>query len=248
MPSPSSVFLSRPSRSGPPRWAVGGCSSRRPSSCSPGCSTTSTARSPCSPAGPRRWGAVLDAVADRLGDLAFVGTLLLAGAHPAACAAGAALMLLQEYLRARAAAAGMAEVGVVTVWERPTRIVVTAAFLAVGGLPRRPVAGPRRRGRGSASAPSACVQLAVAVRRRLRLGGADQAGDDRRRQPDERQATAGVRGAADEEQPRHRRARSTAAGTPPAHRWTTCRRSRRRATGCPARGRPACAPRATAPA
>ncbi len=75
------------------------------------------------------WGAVLDAVADRVGDLFFVLALLLAGAHPAVCAAGAALMLLQEYLRARAAGAGMTEVGVVTVWERPTRVVVTAGFL-----------------------------------------------------------------------------------------------------------------------
>ena len=36
-------------------------------------------------------------------------------------------------------------------------------------------------------------------------GRADQAGDDRRRQPDQRQPAAGVRRPADEEQPRHRR-------------------------------------------
>ncbi len=112
------------------------------------------------------WGAVLDAVADRLGDLAFVGMLLLAGAHPAACAAGAALMLLQEYLRARAAAAGMAEVGVVTVWERPTRIVVTAAFLASAaflGDPWPDLGAAVWVGLGTVG----LLQLAVAVRRRL---------------------------------------------------------------------------------
>jgi len=112
------------------------------------------------------WGAVLDAVADRLGDLAFVGMLLLAGAHPVACAAGAALMLLLEYLRARAAAAGMAEVGVVTVWERPTRIVVTSAFLASAALlgdPWPDLGAAVWVGLGTVG----LLQLAVAVRRRL---------------------------------------------------------------------------------
>jgi hypothetical protein len=34
----------------------------------------------------------------------------------------------------RAGAAGLSEVGVVTVWERPTRVIVTAAFLLCAGL------------------------------------------------------------------------------------------------------------------
>lgn len=80
------------------------------------------------------WGGVLDAVADRLGDLLFVATLLAAGAPGPVCAAGAGLMLLHEYLRARAAAAGMSEVGVITVWERPTRVIVTAVFLVAGAV------------------------------------------------------------------------------------------------------------------
>ena len=79
-------------------------------------------------------GEVLDAVADRVGDLLFLGVLLAAGAPLPVCALGGALMLLQEYLRARAAAAGMTDVGVVTVWERPTRVIVTAAFLASAAL------------------------------------------------------------------------------------------------------------------
>lgn len=77
-----------------------------------------------------RWGAVLDAVADRVGDLMMVLALGLAGAPWQVCVLGGALMFLLEYARARAAVAGMTEVGVVTVWERPTRVIVTAAFLA----------------------------------------------------------------------------------------------------------------------
>lgn len=43
-------------------------------------------------------------------------------------------MGLQEYARARAGNAGMGEVGVVTVWERPTRVILTAALLLGCGL------------------------------------------------------------------------------------------------------------------
>ena len=43
-------------------------------------------------------------------------------------------MFLQEYTRARAAAGGMAEIGVVTVWERPTRVIVTAMFVLGAGI------------------------------------------------------------------------------------------------------------------
>jgi len=76
------------------------------------------------------WGHVLDSVADRVSDLLLVAALFAAGAPGEVCAAGGALMFLQEYARARAAAGGMTEVGVVTVWERPTRVIVTATFLA----------------------------------------------------------------------------------------------------------------------
>ncbi len=77
-----------------------------------------------------RWGHVLDSVADRVSDLLYLVALWLAGAHAVVCAGGGTLMLLHEYTRARAVAGGMSEVGVVTVWERPTRVIVTAAFLA----------------------------------------------------------------------------------------------------------------------
>ncbi|MGH8938492.1 MAG: CDP-alcohol phosphatidyltransferase family protein, partial [Actinomycetes bacterium] len=79
-----------------------------------------------------RWGQVLDHLVDRVTDLLYLVALWLAGAPGQACVAGGVLMLLLEYVRARAAVAGMTEVGVVTVWERPTRVIVTAAFLASG--------------------------------------------------------------------------------------------------------------------
>lgn len=112
------------------------------------------------------WGAVLDAVADRLGDLVFVLALLLAGADPAAGAVAAVLMLLHEFLRARAVGAGMADVGVVTVWERPTRVIVTAVFLVAGaalGDPWPALGAWAWVGLGVVG----LGQLAVVVRRRL---------------------------------------------------------------------------------
>jgi len=58
----------------------------------------------------------------------------LAGAPWQVCVIGGVLMFLLEYARARATVVGMTEVGVVTVWERPTRVIVTAAFLAAAAL------------------------------------------------------------------------------------------------------------------
>lgn len=81
-----------------------------------------------------RWGAVLDALCDRVSDAAYVVVLWLLGAPGwlAAAAAGAAWLL--EYARARAAAAGMAGIGVVTVGERPARVVVAAMFTLGAGI------------------------------------------------------------------------------------------------------------------
>ena len=113
-----------------------------------------------------RWGAVLDSVVDRCSDLLFLSALWLAGAEPWVCVAGAALMLLQEYARARAGASGMSEVGVVTVWERPTRVIVTAAFLGSAALLGDPWSTL-----GAAAwlalGVVGLVQLLVVVRRRL---------------------------------------------------------------------------------
>lgn len=81
-----------------------------------------------------RWGYVLDSLADRLSDAAYLLPLWFLGAPGPVCVVGGALMGLQEYARARAGNAGMGEVGVVTVWERPTRVILTAGLLLGSGL------------------------------------------------------------------------------------------------------------------
>jgi phosphatidylglycerophosphate synthase len=81
-----------------------------------------------------RWGFVLDSLADRLSDAAYLLPLWFLGAPGPACVAGGSLMVLQEYARARAGNAGMGELGVVTVWERPTRVILTAFLLLACGL------------------------------------------------------------------------------------------------------------------
>jgi archaetidylinositol phosphate synthase len=84
----------------------------------------------------RPLGAVVDAMADRVGDLLLAATLAALGAPAPWCAAAAALTLLHEYLRARAGAAGMPGPGAVTVAERPTRLaLVGVAALGAGVLP-----------------------------------------------------------------------------------------------------------------
>ena len=81
-----------------------------------------------------RWGFVLDSLADRLSDAAYVFALWLLGAPGAVCVAAGGLMGLQEYARARAGNAGMGDVGVITVWERPSRVILTAFLLLGSGL------------------------------------------------------------------------------------------------------------------
>lgn len=79
-------------------------------------------------------GAVLDATCDRLSDVCLVAALALAGAPLGWCLAAALLALMHEQIRANARASGMTEVGVVTVAERPTRVIVAASFLLGAGL------------------------------------------------------------------------------------------------------------------
>lgn len=72
----------------------------------------------------RPLGAVVDAVADRIGDLLLGAVLVALGAPAEWVVAAVATVLLHEYLRARAQSVGMAGVGAVTVAERPTRLIV----------------------------------------------------------------------------------------------------------------------------
>ena len=117
-----------------------------------------------------RYGFVLDSVVDRLSDVAFVLALLAAGGEPeAAGAAGVALFVL-EYTRARAGSAGLGEVGVITVGERPTRVVITVLSLLAAGVhpaSRRSFAGAGLWGTAGVCAVG-LAQLAVDLRRRLR--------------------------------------------------------------------------------
>jgi phosphatidylglycerophosphate synthase len=74
-----------------------------------------------------RVGALLDSAADRVSDLLLLAALWQAGADPYLCVLAGALTFLLEYVRARAGVAGLTDVGVVTVGERPTRVVVVVA-------------------------------------------------------------------------------------------------------------------------
>jgi CDP-diacylglycerol--glycerol-3-phosphate 3-phosphatidyltransferase len=74
----------------------------------------------------RPLGAVLDAVADRVGDLLLAAVLVALGAPVGWAVAVAAATFLHEYARARAQSVGMPGVGAVTVAERPTRLIVVA--------------------------------------------------------------------------------------------------------------------------
>ena len=80
-----------------------------------------------------RLGYVIDSVADRLGELAWLVALWLAGVPAWLAVAGGVLSWLHEYVRARATAGGMREIGAVTVGERPTRVSVAISALIVGG-------------------------------------------------------------------------------------------------------------------
>ncbi|MBX6390165.1 MAG: CDP-alcohol phosphatidyltransferase family protein [Frankia sp.] len=117
-----------------------------------------------------RAGYVLDSVADRVGDVLCLLALWLLGAPGwLAALAGGALGLL-EYTRARAGNAGVGEIGVVTVGERPTRLIITVAgLLTAGVLPS--LRDPAALVATAATASVAIIglaQLAVVLRRLLR--------------------------------------------------------------------------------
>ncbi len=79
-------------------------------------------------------GFLYDSVADRIGEAAWLAAFWLAGAPGGLVVAGGAVSWLHEYVRARAVAAGMTGIGVVTVAERPTRVSVALAGLLLAGL------------------------------------------------------------------------------------------------------------------
>src|SRR5205823_2358904 len=91
--------------------------------------------------------------------------LWLLGAPAWLVLAGGGVSWLHEYLRARAAAAGMAEIGVVTVAERPTRVILAVSGLVAGLAGRGAVTVVA--GVWAALGIAGFVQLFLAVRARL---------------------------------------------------------------------------------
>ena len=81
-----------------------------------------------------RRGFVLDSVVDRLTEVAYAGALWFAGAPGELAVAFGALCWLPDYLRARAGQAGVRETGNISVWERPTRVLMAGLTLFGAGV------------------------------------------------------------------------------------------------------------------
>jgi len=81
-----------------------------------------------------RRGFVLDSVVDRLTEVAYAAALWVAGTPGWLAVAFGALCWLPDYLRARAGQAGVAETGLLSVWERPTRVAMTGMTLGGAGV------------------------------------------------------------------------------------------------------------------
>ncbi len=117
-----------------------------------------------------RWGYVIDSVSDRVADLAYLGALWLLGAPAWLCVGAGAALFLLEYTRARANAAAMDELAIVTVGERPTRILIIAVF-ALYGAAVDPVWYDLAAAAIVGLSLGGLTQLLVAVRRSGLLGG-----------------------------------------------------------------------------
>ena len=116
-------------------------------------------------------GFVLDSVVDRLTEAAYAGALWAAGAPGWLAVAFGALCWLPDYLRARAGQAGVSETGALSVWERPTRVILTGLTLSgagvVAGLGVEDVVVTAGTAAGAVLGAVAVVQLGVSLRRML---------------------------------------------------------------------------------
>ena len=81
-----------------------------------------------------RRGFVLDSAVDRLTEAAYATALWAAGAPGWLAVVFGALCWLPDYLRARAGQAGLTETGALTVWERPTRVILTGLTTVGAGV------------------------------------------------------------------------------------------------------------------
>jgi CDP-diacylglycerol--glycerol-3-phosphate 3-phosphatidyltransferase len=116
-----------------------------------------------------RRGFVLDSVVDRLSEVAYASALWVAGAPGWLAAAFGALCWLPDYLRARAGQAGVHETGTISVWERPSRVLMTGfslggAGVVVGAADAVVTTGT---GVGVLLGAVAVVQLGISLRRML---------------------------------------------------------------------------------
>ncbi|PWJ53713.1 CDP-diacylglycerol--glycerol-3-phosphate 3-phosphatidyltransferase [Quadrisphaera granulorum] len=116
-----------------------------------------------------RGGAVLDAVCDRLADAAALAVLWILGAPALPVLVAVAAGQLHEYTRARAQGEGLVGPGVVTVSERPTRVLVAAMFALGCGVYPQAAAAWATAGAWVAAAAAlvGLLQLLVVLRRRL---------------------------------------------------------------------------------
>jgi phosphatidylglycerophosphate synthase len=81
-----------------------------------------------------RFGYVLDSLVDRVNDVVYLIAVWAVGGPAVLAIAAGVLLFLQEYTRARAGNAGLGEVGVVTIGERATRVILTSASIHFGGV------------------------------------------------------------------------------------------------------------------
>jgi phosphatidylglycerophosphate synthase len=81
-----------------------------------------------------RWGRVLDPFADRCSDLLLILTLVVLGAPAWLGVVLAVCTLLLESVRAHAQATGMKGPGVLTWWERPSRVIVASLATATSAI------------------------------------------------------------------------------------------------------------------
>lgn len=79
------------------------------------------------------WGTVIDTVADRCSDVLFLSALWLLGAPALLCIVAVVATVLLESARSAAGQGGV-EVVVLTVWERPSRVILTAFSTGLCGL------------------------------------------------------------------------------------------------------------------
>lgn len=79
-------------------------------------------------------GYVLDSVVDRLTEVAYAGALWVAGAPGWLAVLFGALCWLPDYVRARAGQAGVHRTGPISLWERPTRVLMAGLTLGGAGV------------------------------------------------------------------------------------------------------------------